>query len=188
MKKQIVVILYPGCIFNEVALALELLAQKYEILPATPEGNDHKASNGLVIAVRSAFSEINLKNCAGILVPGGDPGSVAENEDLDLTLRTASEAGILLAAICAGPFVLAKAGVLEGRKIAHGYDQERINFLRKYFNGVVLTDQPLMTDGNIITAKPDAFIDFAVEVGERLGVVEEANAGHLRNYYKGMKA
>ncbi|MGZ3694290.1 MAG: DJ-1/PfpI family protein [Bdellovibrionota bacterium] len=187
MKKQIVLFLYPGCIFNEVALALELLAQKFEILPSTPDGSDHVASNGLIISVKSAYSEINLKNCAAILVPGGNPKSVKDNEEMDELLVEANAEGLLLAAICAGPFVLAKAGVLKGKKIAHGYDQERLDFLRSYFEGVILTDLPVVKDGNVLTAKPEAFIDFAVDLSTELGAVEAANADLLKRYYKGLK-
>lgn len=185
MKKQIILLLYPGCIFNEVALALELLAQKFEVLAATPDGTDHKASNGLTISVKSAYSELSLDHCAGILIPGGDPGSVKDNDDLAEVLATAHGKGILLAAICAGPFVLAKAGILKGKKIAHGYDQERLRFLVTFFAGVTLTDLPIVKDGNILTAKPEAFIDFAVELAAQLGAVEPSNSEILKKYYKG---
>ena len=118
-ESTVVVILYPGCIFLEVALAIELLAEKYQIVFATPDGLQHEASNGSILKVHTSYQGIDLSLCRALLVPGGDPGSIAENKEIDQVIRTANEKGILLAAICAGPFVLAKANVFKGKRIAH---------------------------------------------------------------------
>jgi 4-methyl-5(b-hydroxyethyl)-thiazole monophosphate biosynthesis len=183
--KQVILVLYPGCIFNEVALVLELLAEKYEIIPISPDGRDHHASNGLIIQVKSAYSEVSLDKCVALLIPGGDPGSVKDNSEIDELIQNAHNQGIFLAAICAGPFLLAKAGVTKGKNIAHGYDAERLDILKDYFLGTMLTNSALELDGNILTAQPQACIDFGVEAAVRLGAVEEQSAQSTKDYYKG---
>jgi hypothetical protein len=40
MNEFILVLLYPGCIAFEVALAAELLSRKFRILTVTPDGED----------------------------------------------------------------------------------------------------------------------------------------------------
>ncbi len=185
MKPSVVALLYPGCIFFEISLALELFAEKYEIVFATPNGEDHSASNGAILRNCLSYSQVDLLNCKAILVPGGDPGSIKDNIEIESIIRDGYERGIWLAAICAGPSVLAKAGILRGNRIAHGYGPEQLEFLKKYFEGVELTQEKFVADGNILTAKPDAHIEFAVELACRLGCVEAARVDSVKNYYRG---
>jgi len=186
MKSKVVAILYPGCIFFEIALALELLAKKFEIVLATTDGSDHEASNGIKIKATASYSEIDLTNCKAILIPGGDPGSIKENKVIDGVIRNANEKGLWLAAICAGPLILAKAGVLKGKRIAHGYAPEHLDFLKSYFEGVHLTSDHFVADGNILTAKPEAHIDFALELACHLDCADAAKANHTKDYYRGI--
>jgi putative intracellular protease/amidase len=102
----------------------------------------HSASNGLHITDTVSFREFRPDGCCAILVPGGNPDSIFQNKDIDCLLKTANERNILIAAICAGPSLVAKAGILRGRRIAHGYEQEQIDFLKEIFTGVILTAKP----------------------------------------------
>lgn len=121
-EKSIVAILYPGCIFFELALALELLAEKYKIIFASPDGSNHHASNGSIIQAHTSYEKIDLTNCSAVLIPGGDPKSIKDNKAIDDVIQSANKKGLWLAAICAGPLVLAKANILKGKKVAHGYN------------------------------------------------------------------
>lgn len=184
-KESIIVLTYPGCIFFEVALAIELLAEKYEILIAAPEAADFIASNGVKIQPDLDYASVDLGDCKAILIPGGDPGTIKDNERLDEIISAANDRSILLGAICAGPFVLAKAGVLKSRTIAHGYGPEQLDFLKEFFEGTTLTDELFVSDGNVLTARPEAHIDFAVEVACRLGTVDASKSGRLKEYHRG---
>ncbi|MGE3760588.1 MAG: DJ-1/PfpI family protein, partial [Pseudobdellovibrionaceae bacterium] len=185
-KPSVVAILYPGCIFFELALALELLAEKYQIVFATPDGSDHHASNGSILRATTSYKQVDLSNCRAVLVPGGDPGSIKDNKEIDEVIQSANEKGLWLAAICAGPSVLAKAKILKGKKIAHGYGPKQLEFLKSYFEGVHLTDEKFMCNGNVITAKPDAHIDFAVEIACRLDAADASKANRTKDYYRGV--
>lgn len=185
-KPSIVTVLYPGCIFFELALVTELLAEKYQMIFVTPDGKDHLASNGSVMQAHTSYKNVDLTDCRAVLVPGGDPGSIKDNTDIDNLLQSANQKGLWLAAICAGPLVLAKAKVLKGKKIAHGYNREQLEFLKSYFEGVQLTSEQFVCDGNVITAKPDAHIDFAVEIACRLEVVDATKANRTKEYYRGI--
>ncbi len=185
IKEKIIVALYPGCISFEVALAAELLSKKYEVLNATPDGNDLEEVSGLPLKTHLSYSEVDLNNCKAILVPGGDPRSLVQNTEIDRILREANLAGLLIGGICAGPSVLAKAGILKGRTIAHGYGREQLEYLKDLFEGVILTDEAFAVDHNIVTAKPEAYIDFAVEIGCRLDVIDASKSGRIKEYYRG---
>ncbi len=183
---EILVVLYPGCIFYEIALVVEILSEKYTITYATPEGEDHRTSNGSIITGVKSYESIDPWGLRAIVIPGGDPGSIKDNLRIEQIIQEAHDRGVLIAAICAGPFVLAKAGVLKGKKIAHGYDEERLELLQAYFEGVTLTEMPVSCDENIITARPEAHIDFAVEISCRLGCVDSSKANRVKDYYKGL--
>lgn len=186
MKEEfILIVLYPGCISFEVALASELLSAKYKLVTASPDGQDVAMNSGLPIKVSKSFQEINLINCKAILVPGGDPASLIGNLEIDRLLIEANEKNILIAGICAGPSVLAKSGILKGKRIAHGYQKEQLDFLKEIFKDVILIDDLFVADKNIITAKPEAHIDFAVEIACRLDAIDASRSGRLKEYYRG---
>jgi putative intracellular protease/amidase len=184
-KPEILVILYPGCIFFEIALATELLAEKFQIVFATPDGENHISSNGSVIKANTSYKNVSLTECKAVLVPGGDPGSIKDNADVDLVIQSANMNKLWLAAICAGPSILAKAKILNGKRIAHGYGPKQIEFLKSIFEGVELTSEGFICDDNVLTAKPDMHIDFAVELACRLGVVDASKANRIKDYYRG---
>lgn len=185
-RPSVLVVLYPGCIFFELALAIELISEKCDIIFATPDGTEHLASNGSKIRADASYENVDLTGCKAILIPGGDPGSIKDNTAIDRVLKAGNEQGLWIAAICAGPLVLAKAGILKGRQIAHGYGPEQLEFLKSYFEDVYLTDEKFVCDGNILTAKPDAHIDFAVELACRLGAADVSKANRLKDYYRGI--
>ncbi len=186
MKKEfVIIVLYPGCISFEVTLASELLSAKYELVTVSPEGLDVRMNSGLPIKINKSFKEVDLVGCNAILVPGGDPRSLIENKEIDHILVEANKQNILIAGICAGPSVLAKAGILKGKRIAHGYQKDQLEFLKEIFKEVILTDDLFVVDKNIITAKPEAHIEFAVEIACRLGATDASKSGKLKEYYRG---
>jgi ADP-ribose pyrophosphatase YjhB (NUDIX family) len=139
----------------------------------------------LPIKVNKSFQEIDLLCCKAILMPGGDPRSLIGNLEIDRILVEANKKEILIAGICAGPSVLAKAGILKGKRIAHGYQKEQLDFLKEIFKDVILTNDLFVADKNIITAKPEAHIDFAVEIACRLDAIDASKSGRLKEYYRG---
>lgn len=185
MKPTIGIVLYPDCIFFEVALAAEVLSKDYQIVALTPEGNPHIGSNGLQFSNTMSYRDFDLTNCKGLLVPGGDPGSIAENKDVDELIKNAVAKNCIIGAICAGPFVLAKAGVLRGIKIAHGYEKEQLDFLKDFFEDTILTNEPFVQDGLFVTAKPNHYVDFAFMFAARIKAVSKEDTDDLIAYYKG---
>lgn len=85
----------------------------------------------------------------GIILPGGQPGTnnLASSDLVLSLLKKACSQGLLCAAICAAPSVLAKAGILNGKKASCYPGTER-----KLENAKV-TEDPVSVDGNIITSR-----------------------------------
>jgi hypothetical protein len=65
--------------------------------------------------------------------------------------------------------LLARAGLLKGRRFTHGYGPASP---LPYWKDGTYEDQPVVVDGRIVTAKPQAYIEFAIEVLYAAGLRE----------------
>lgn len=96
-----------------------------------------------------------------VVLPGGMPGTLnlGQNETVQKALQFADEQGKWIAAICAAPSVLGRAGLLKGKKavVYPGFEQE--------MGGAKISHDTLCVDGKIITAKGAGV---AVEFGLKL--------------------
>jgi 4-methyl-5(b-hydroxyethyl)-thiazole monophosphate biosynthesis len=102
-----------------------------------------------------------------VVLPGGMPGASNLNEDQRIhdVLRKVADRGKLTGAICAAPIVLAKAGLLEGKK-ATSYP----GFLDKMsVSGMKFTGAAVEQDGQIVTSRgPGTAMDFGLKLIEVL--------------------
>lgn len=102
----------------------------------------------------------------------GGPGAVEnlDNEESYRLIRETVAAHKLLGAICIAPTILAKAGVLRGKKATvwtSPTDKDPIAILES--NGAMYTDAPVVEDDNIITANsPKAAHAFGEALAARL--------------------
>jgi len=99
-----------------------------------------------------------------IVIPGGLGGvETIENSSLAMSvLKSAAEAGAKFAAICAGPRVLSRLGLLEGRSFTCYPGMEG-----QMKGGKYLGDNAAVKDNGIITGRaPGAAIDFGLALLE----------------------
>lgn len=84
-----------------------------------------------------------------VILPGGMPGTKHLDENLFVCAFTKAvyKNGGLVCAICAAPSVLGHNGILAGKNATcfPGFEQELI--------GAKLSEEPVVRDGNVITAK-----------------------------------
>jgi 4-methyl-5(b-hydroxyethyl)-thiazole monophosphate biosynthesis len=178
VKTKALVIFYPECIEFEAILAAQALhGENLAIDIATPDGTDYLGPSGIALRATHSYADVHAEEYRVIIVPGGDTKSVLENETLIGILRTANHAGATFGAICAGPLLLARAGLLKGRRFTHGYGPYSP---LPYWKEGSYEDQPVVVDGNIVTAKPQAYIDFAIEVLYAAGLRESWVVESLR--------
>ncbi len=128
-------------------------------------------SHGIAVGADRAFTETPFDAYDALLLPGGQPGTnnlAADGRVLKL-LREFHAAGKLTAAICAAPTVLAKAGLLEGKR-ATCYPG-----LENRLTGAVAVTESAVTDGTIITSRGlGTAIDFALALVTELDSAEAA--------------
>lgn len=183
------VLSYPGCIMFEVMLACELLSKAYPVEVATPDGHDHSGTTGMIFRAQKSFTEINVHDYKCVLIPGGDTYEVMDNTTLDEILHLAYAQNIPVGAICAGPLILAKAGILRNKSFTHGFGEHHKEFLAPYWQGAQYLDQPVVICETLVTAKPEAHVDFGVAIAQLARAIKDDDtANYYRNYYKGNRS
>lgn len=106
-----------------------------------------------------------------VVLPGGKGGTenLLESEGVKNLLIHAFNGGKYIAAICAAPSVLGKYGLLKGRKATCFPGWEDM------LEGAVLTEDKVIKDGNIITAKGmGVAFEFGIALAEVLAGRETA--------------
>ena len=101
------------------------------------------------------------------MLPGGLPGAtnLRDDEKVITTLKKMNSDGKIVAAICAAPIALERAGVLEGKEFtAYPGAGENIK-------GGKFKEELVVKDGNVITSRgPATSMEFAFIIAEALGV------------------
>jgi nitroreductase/putative intracellular protease/amidase len=113
------------------------------------------------------LSEVDLSRYNVLFFPGGNsPKSLLETDSSLVVsmIKQANQKGLVLAAICHGPQVLAAAAVLQGRK-ATGH-REITKDIQE--GGGEFVNQVCVIDGNIVTGNWPYFETMAVKVAEKL--------------------
>lgn len=164
--KDVVLLFDTACIYEIVVLNYFLKATEAEMVFCSVDGKSITATEGYVINVDTKLSEINISDIRSIIVPGGDVSNILKDEVYRF-LRDIKEKGKVAAGICAGTTVLEKAGILQGIQSTHS------------------TDSDVVRDNHIITARPNAYVDFAIEVGKELAIFEdEADLQETIDFWK----
>lgn len=110
-----------------------------------------------------------LEDVEGLIIPGGwNDEQRPELTELIVRLYNSNK---LLAAICAGPQYLARAGVLDGAKYTTTLSVEEMakRGVADPFPRESFVKNNVVRDKNIVTATGNAFVDFAVELVDYFG-------------------
>lgn len=170
---DIQVLIYDKFCDFEVTTALTLMNDQ-NIVSVGLENKKFISESKFKVVPDLTISEVAPGDADLLIIPGGSPGSYLEGVDGEYVellfhhIRSLDRKGKLIGAICGGPEFLALAGVLRGRRITHGFDDRS----HPSFEGAVYVDEPVVIDGNIITAKGNAFIKFGLVLMDLLDLFE----------------
>lgn len=110
----------------------------------------------------AALSDLSADGFDGICISGGGGSRTYlwDNKDLHRLINEFNDAGKPVGAICISPVVLAKAGVLKGRKCTVFNDEEGIKIIEES-GSEVNPEKSMVCDGKIVTANgPKASVQF----------------------------
>jgi transcriptional regulator GlxA family with amidase domain len=107
------------------------------------------ASCGVPITPNQSFSDATEYDYV-VLVGGQLPWCMNVPEETPEFLRTAYEAGTNIIGLCTGSFILANAGLLDGKRCAVHIEHQN-QFRNLFPNAIAETDQIYVDDGGIMT-------------------------------------
>ncbi len=149
--------------FREAGLTVEIASIK----PGRIQGMVHD-EKGETVEATLAVADVEADDYDALVLPGGvaNPDKLRTNEDAVQLVRDFMEAGKPVAAICHGPWLLAEADVLRGRRVT-SWPSIRTDLRNA---GAEVVDAQVTVDGNLITSrKPDDVPAFSRAVIEALG-------------------
>lgn len=150
-------LVYDNCCFYEIVILsyfMKFTGQKTVL--CSLDGKEIKCMEGYSVNVDMALKDININEVKCLTITGGDISTI-NNKDVHSFINSLVNKGAIISAICAGVDVLDDAGVLKGVKSTHSEDADVSN------------------DKNIITARANAYVDFAIEVAKKLDLFEDEN-------------
>lgn len=117
-----------------------------------------RTSHGVNYQADFLLEEINPADYDGVYIPGGTVGaeSLRVNEKVIEIVKDFDKANKLIAAICAGPIVLDRAGVLANKK-ATSFPTIKAELKNI---GQYIDDEIVVTDGNITTGRGAAVTNY----------------------------
>ena len=124
-------------------------------------------ADGGEVEVDLLVSEINPASFDAVVFIGG-PGCLEnlDNEDSYQVVKDTISQNKVLASICISPTILAKAGVLAGKRATvwtSPLDKSAVRVLED--NGAIYEDKPVVIDGKIVTGSgPDAAEEFGKKI------------------------
>ena len=150
---------------------------------------DHEAlvqgANGIVVEADVSIDNVVIDILDMIILPGGWDGTyvLAEDKIVQNALREMEALGKNIAAICAAPFALHKAGVLSQNFTCYPSVEEQIRE-----DGYQGDKAMVIEDGNVMTSRgPGTSMCFALEIVKKLQgeeTYEMLKSGLLASYCK----
>jgi len=165
---RVLVPLAQGCEELEAITIVDLLRRgEIEVVTAGLEDGPVVASRQTKILPDTTLDDALKEDFDMVVLPGGMPGAQHLEDDARLIdlLRAMTDSGKYVGAICAAPKVLAKAGILKGKR-ATSYP----GFLDDLgLEGVSSTGEAVECDGTIVTSRAaGTAMDFALKLVEVL--------------------
>lgn len=125
--------------------------------------------NGLKIKPDISISKAKADDYDALVIPGGIGviSNLWENKELRTLIQKFNKQKKIIAAMCAAPPTLAKAGILDGKKVTMFPWDDGIKEVTS--KGAIYVNEEYVIDGNIVTAKdPAASKSFGLAICDAL--------------------
>ncbi len=165
--RQVGLLLFPGFAEFEVMVAASLLRDSHDLVTLALTEEAVTSEAGLIFSPHKPLEDVDPAELDALIIPGGDMVHLKDTEPLFSFVGDLYKRGALLAAICSGPYVLARAGVFARRPYTVTFTKEQRDFLG-CFGEAGFRYRPVLADGNVITAQGHAFAAFGLAVARHL--------------------
>jgi transcriptional regulator GlxA family with amidase domain len=152
-SRAVTFVIYDGFDGLDLTGPLEVFGQAdYGLTVVAPKAGPVRSDMGLMVHAEASLSSVDPSNLGTLLVVGGDGVDTAgfDRSLLDWVAQAATTAD-RVASVCCGAFILAEAGLLDGRRVTtHWREAERL--AREYPAVNVDCDPIFIQDGPIWTS------------------------------------
>jgi 4-methyl-5(b-hydroxyethyl)-thiazole monophosphate biosynthesis len=141
------------------------------------------ANSKLIVKVPLLLKDVNIDEFDLMVLPGGLPGAeyLAKSEIVKEYINRLNEKGKIVGAICAAPWALKEAGVLDGKAHTNYPGFEEKTGVEGY-----IADKKVVVDSNVVTSRgPGTAICFALELVKILNgeeIYNQLKEGLLADY------
>lgn len=163
-----IIIAFTGFKDEEYFIPREIFEkERIDIVTVSNQDGIARGVSGAEVIVDIKIEDFNIDDYDGVVFVGG-PGCLKnlDNEPSYKIIQETVEQNKVLASICISPVILARAGVLKGKKAtvwSDTLDKSPIKIIEE--NGAIYQDKNVVVDGKIITASgPQSAEGFAEEV------------------------
>ena len=134
-----------------------------------PETKVYTSKYGYPATADLTAKDAQISDFDAVVVPGGySPDRMRRSPEMINIVRDAFRLGKVVAAICHGPWMLASAGALKGKK-ATCFFSIKDDIIH---SGAEYLDEPVIRDGNVITSRvPGDLPHFCQEIIKALATI-----------------
>lgn len=150
--KKIVCLLADGFEETEAIATIDVLRRAgFQVDVVSVNSTELVTSSRKIRVLADRLWGPDLRDYDLLFLPGGQPGSnhLAADARVVGLVKDMYNQGKFVSAICAAPLVLAKAGILNGKKVT-SYPVEAGN---ETFKNTDYREDPVVIDGNVITSR-----------------------------------
>ena len=182
MTRKVAVFMATGFEEMELTITVDILRRAEIEVKTVSLGTDLSpvtGSRGIKMLPDQTLADIDLASLDMIVLPGGLEGTknLGENKQVLELVKEAHQTGKIVAAICAAPAVLVRAGIAVDRELTSH------PAAASHMQGVKYSEQRVVKDGKIITSRAaGTTFEFAFALMRELfdpETVEKVNAGVL---------
>jgi protease I len=130
---------------------LRLTEEGADVVVVGPGGaQEYRSKHGYPVTVDKAISEVDVEQFDALIIPGGySPDRMRRHPAMVNFVREMAHHHKIVAAICHGPWMLASAEVVTGKKLT-GYFSIKDDLVHA---GGIYQDAEVVVDGNLITSR-----------------------------------
>lgn len=169
--KKIAILAVPGFEEIELAAPLDILRRlNMEVLLAGVQSDKVTGAHGLALTTDSMLDKLHADKLDALILPGGAGAQILrDTPEVIHLVKKMHAAGKLVAAICAAPIVLAKAGLVKDKRVT-SYPAPDVYRELTEAGAHIVKDENVVLEGNMLTANgPGASMLFGYSIGEYLG-------------------
>lgn len=179
---NVAIYLYDGYYETELCIPA-MLFSKENLFTIASQQEIVKCMDGRRLMIDKQVVDVKAEDIDVLIIPGGSP---IPKEDIFQLIRECEAKGAIIGGICGGVDYLAYAGILENRRFTSYYKpEETYDFLPK--TGV-MTGAMYESDKNVVSAKPEAYLEFALELFRLAGKLDPDKVHNYIEWFKSPNA